>query len=118
VTYEAILARAPLSTAAGNRPAAAAYVVFLTNIIEGDRETFAALTPSQQGYVYKLRSKWQARALGQDARWEQFGSRPGQFSGTRQTKKKKPTRHDPGEDTPLFQSLLRKYGQPRDLDSE
>lgn len=109
MTYEDILARTPPSTAAGNQAVAGEFVVFLTSVIEA-RETFAQFTTSQQRYLYRLRGRWHTRAAGQDARWNEHGSRPGRREGT---KKRQSTRRDPGEETPLFQSLMNKYGSPR-----
>lgn len=117
MTYEQILQRAPLSTAAGNKGAAAEFVVFLTSLIEGDRETVRALSPSQQRYLYTLREKWRLRAAGKDARWNEYGSRPGR-PPVEKLKTRKTKRRDPGEDDPLFISLMRKYGTPRDRDGE
>lgn len=114
MTYEQILQRAPLSTEAGDTDAAERFVAFLSSIIEGDRQTFTQLEDSQQRYLYKLRSKWQERAKGLDERWNTYGSRPGRPVSTK-TPKRKRRRSDPGETTALFQSLMRKFGTPRDL---
>lgn len=111
-TYEQILQRTPQSSEAGNTAAAAGFVVFLSSIVEGDRETFAQLSVSQQRYVYRLREKWQRRAAGKDTRWNEYGSRPGRPVVER--RKTHVSRRDPGEHDPLFQSLMRKYGGPRD----
>lgn len=96
--------------------AAGEFVAFLSSIIEGDKETFSQLAVSQQRYLYRLRDKWQLRASGGDARWNQFGSRPGR--PTVEKKAKKTSRRDPGEQDPLFQSLMWKYGNPRDGETE
>ena len=112
MTYEQILARQPLSTEGGNLDAARDFVAFLTSIIQsGD---IRALNDSQQRYLYKLRGKWQERAEGRDVRWNATGTRPGRPArplhlGPR--KHRRTSKPDPSEETPLFQSLMQKYGQ-------
>lgn len=112
LTYEQILSRQPLSTTAGNRAVAAEFVVFLTTQIEG--AGLDGLTTAQKNYLYKLRAKWQQRAAGLDLRWNVSGSRPGQPTKRALKDSTRRKGHDPGEDDPLFQSLMRKYGTPLD----
>jgi hypothetical protein len=106
-TYEHLLAQQPPSDSSGNRAAAAAFVVILTTALEGTN-VGAGLSAAQKNYLYRLRATWAKRAAGTDLRWNVAGSRPGRpKKGTGGPKQRKP---DPGEATPLFQSLMRKYG--------
>ena len=114
LSYEQILSRQPLSTTAGNRAAAAEFVVFLTTHIDGGM--LDQLNVAQKNYLYKLRTKWQARAAGEDIRWNVQGSRPGQPTKRSLKQQTRRSRPDPGEDDPLFRSLMQKFGTP--LDSE
>jgi hypothetical protein len=109
-TYQEILARAPKSFQAGDTQAADAFVQYLTLVMHSGEGT--TLTESQSTYLYRLRDKWQSRAEGKDARWNVAGSRPGRPPGSK-NKVSRRVRSDPGEKTPLFQSLMRKYGTPR-----
>jgi hypothetical protein len=110
MTYEEILARAPRSTQAGDTQAAAEFATFLSFALQ-DRVA-SPITENQRTYLYKLRTRWQTRTEGRDARWNIAGSRPGRPPGAK-NKVSRRVRPDPGEKTPLFQSLMRKYGTPR-----
>lgn len=109
VTYEQVLDRQPPTSAAGNKAAAAQFVVLLTSVIEGTGT--AGFDEGQKNYLYRLRDKWRRRANGEDFRWNVTGSRPGRPPKDA-TKKRRSTRRDAGEDDPLFQSLMRKFGTP------
>lgn len=108
-TYEHLLAQQPPSDSSGNRAAAAAFVVVLTTALEG-ANIGEGLTPAQKNYLYRLRATWAKRAAGNDLRWNVAGSRPGRPRKWTDIPKKR--KRDPGEDDPLFQSLMRKYGTP------
>jgi len=117
MTYEQILAQQPHSTEGGNLDAARAFVSLLTSVIE-TRDVVRGLNDSQQRYLYKLRSRWIERAEGRDLRWNATGTRPGRpclrgrSDGPR--KHRRTLKADPSEETPLFQSLMQKYGTPTD----
>ncbi len=117
MTYEDLLAKQPLTTSAGDRLAAQAFVELLSTVIEGRGTT--DLLDSQRRYLYKLRARWQARAAGTDLRWMVQGSRPGrpprpdaEAHREREFRHRTRVQADPGEADPLFQSLLKKYGTP------
>jgi hypothetical protein len=110
MNYEEILARQPASTSAGDRSAAQAFVAFLSLQITGGLEH---LNGSQQRYLYKLRSRWEVRAAGDDPRWNETGSRPGRpRAPIRKTPPQGNYRREEETD-PLLASILRKYGTPR-----
>lgn len=112
--YEDLLARSPKSTQAGDTKAAAAFVSAISQALQTDAASF---NEAQRTYLYRLRSKWQSRAEGRDARWNVMGSRPGRPPVDESKKTSAPRRRsrpDPGESTPLFRSLMQKYSKPRD----
>lgn len=110
MTYEQLLARQPLTTQTGDLAAASAFVTALETYLL-DKDAMAQLSASQQKYLYRLRSKWQARAAGDDARWMENGSRPGRPSKLGAPRK---ATRDKGEQDPLFISLMNKFGTPRE----
>lgn len=111
MTYDELLAHTPPDSAAGNTSAAAEFVRLLTTVIETDRESFAQFSDSQQSYIYRLRTKWTKRAAGTDTRWTHHGSRPGKVAKAKTPLEpsRRQTRTDPGEETDLYKSLVRKF---------
>lgn len=110
--YESILQRQPLSTAAGDRALAAQFVAVLSAAIEAKT---ADLSDSQRNYLYKLRTKWDQRAKGEDSNWNLYGSRPGRRKSVVVDKAATvdPTVYGTEEQRdPLLSSLMRKFGKP------
>lgn len=78
MTYKELLKRTH-EIAPGDRKAADEFCDLLALSLQIEK-----LTGTERRYLYRLRKRWEARAVGQDPRWEIYGTKPGATNVQRQ----------------------------------
>lgn len=90
---------------------------FLTGVLLNERET---LTGSQERYLYRIRTKWETRAKGEDTRWNTEGSRPGRPMKPKTKRESKSVtakawkRYERENKDPLLRAITERWTPPED----